>query len=155
MPDRRGFLRLTVTLAAASASQFLLQACAAAPNASAPTVGSTAGSAAASNTSAPASAPTPTPAAQRPAAATPVAGVKLPTYVPIASVKPDLPGTETVPDGYLKFPRNTFKSVSDTPGTGSDITWMTYTIVPNAALGDNAAWQEVNRQVGANLVMQL
>jgi putative aldouronate transport system substrate-binding protein len=82
-------------------------------------------------------------------------GVKLPTYVPITAVKPDLPGNETVPDGYLQFPRATFKSVTDKPGAGSDISWMTYTIVPNAALDDNPAWQEVNAQVGANLRMQL
>lgn len=148
MPDRRAFLRLGVTLAAGGASQFLLEACTPAPTASAPTVGSTPPSGAASNA--------PTSAAPRAAAATPASAVKLPTYVPIGSVKPDLPGgSETVPDGYLKFPKDTFRSVADKPGTGGDITWMTYTIVPNAALGDNAAWQEVNRQVGANLVMQL
>jgi DDE superfamily endonuclease len=28
---------------------------------------------------------------------------------------------------------------------------MTFTVAPNAALVDNPAWQEVNRQVGANL----
>ena len=32
---------------------------------------------------------------------------------------------------------------------------MTYTIVANAPLEDNPAWQEVNKQVGATLQMQL
>jgi putative aldouronate transport system substrate-binding protein len=140
MPSRRMFLRLTATLAAASASQFLLAACTVAPNSTAPT-------------SPPAVAPTP-----KPAAIATTAGrtkLQLPAYVPIAAVKPDLPGDDTLPDGYLTFPRNTFKSVSDKPGSGGDLTWMTYTIVPNAALDDNPAWQAVNQQVGANLKMQL
>ncbi len=133
---RRVFLRLTMTLAAASASQFLLEACSGPPAPPAPT------------------APVATAAAApRPAAAS-SASVALPTYLPIAAVKADLPGTQTLPDGYLSYPKTTFTSVSDTPGAGSDITWTTYTIVPNAAVGDNAGWQEVNKRVGANLVMQ-
>jgi putative aldouronate transport system substrate-binding protein len=97
-------------------------------------------------------------ATARPAAAAATissGGLKLPTYVPIAGVKPDLPGDDVIPDGYLQFPKSTFKSVADKPGTGADVTWMTYTIVPNAALDDNSAWQEVNKQLGANLKMQL
>jgi putative aldouronate transport system substrate-binding protein len=160
------FIRLTATLAAASASQFLLEACTVAPNSTVPT-----SPPAVAPTSAPAAAPTNVPvspanaptaaaaaATAKPAAAAATVGsgrLKLPTYVPIAAVKPDLPGDETVPDGYLTFPKNTFKSVSDKPGSGGDVTWMTYTIVPNAALDDNPAWQEVNKQVGANLKMQL
>src|SRR5262249_622107 len=81
--------------------------------------------------------------------------VALPTFAPIAAVKPDLPGSQTIPDGYLGYPKTTFTSVSDTPGSGTDISWMTYTIVPNAAVADNAAWQAVNKRVGANLVMQV
>ena len=167
MASRRVFIRLTATLAAATASQFLLEACSVAPNTAAPTSQSAAPaatpataiptSAAASATSAPttaaASVATSKPADS--AASAGRGGLKLPSYVPIAAVKPDLPGNETIPDGYLQYPKSTFKSVSATPGAGGDITWMTYTIVPNAALGDNAAWQEVNKQVGANLVMQL
>jgi putative aldouronate transport system substrate-binding protein len=145
MHTRRVFLRLTVTLAAASASQFLLEACSVAPAPAAPTPAPQTSSAA----------PATSAAAPKPAAASGGGGVALPTFVPIAAVKADLPGTQTLPDGYLSYPKSTFKSVSDTPGAGGDITWMTYTIVPNAALGDNAAWQEVNKQVGANLVMQL
>ena len=127
MPTRRAFLQLSATSSAA----LLLAACA---------------------QPAPAS---PTRPAAAPAAAARSAGLKLPTYAPVAAVKPDLPGNETIPDGYLQFPKSTFKSVADKPGSGGDVTWMTYTIVPNAALDDNPAWQEVNRQVGANLKMQL
>jgi putative aldouronate transport system substrate-binding protein len=136
MHTRRVFLRLTMTLAAVSASQFLLEACsvAPAPSASTPRAAATGGGTSSSSSSS--------------------GSIALPTYAPIAAVKADLPGTQTLPDGYLSYPKTTFKSVSDTPGAGGDITWMTYTIVPNAAVGDNAAWQEVNKRVGANLVIQ-
>src|SRR5258707_7692458 len=80
---------------------------------------------------------------------------QLPSRSALAAFKPDLPGNEVIPDGYLQFPKSAFKSVTDKPGSGGDVTWMTYTIVGNAALEDNVAWQEVNRQVGANLKMQL
>src|SRR4051794_21614020 len=100
-------------------------------------------------------APTPASPASAPTSVQKPAALKLPTYTPIAAVKPDLPGTEVIPDGYLQFPKSTFKSVADKPGSGADLTWMTYTIVPNSALEDNPAWQEVNGQVGANLKMQL
>ena len=85
----------------------------------------------------------------------PSGAVKLPTHTPIAAIKADLPGTENIPDGYLAYPKSTFKSVTAKPGSGGDVSWMTYTIVANAPLEDNPAWQEVNKQVGATLQMQL
>src|SRR5204862_7695400 len=91
----------------------------------------------------------------RPPAAPAAGAVKLPSYIPLPAVKADLPGTENIPDGYLVYPKSTFKSVSATPGAGGEVTWMTYTIVPNTALADNPGWQEVNKQVGAVLRMQL
>jgi len=135
--SRRAFLRRTggVALAAFGGAQFLLQACTSVP-------GATPGGAAA-------------PTTRPPTGPAPSGAVKLPTYVPVAAVKPDLPGTQTIPDGYLTYPKSTFKSVTATPASGGEVTWMTYTIVPNAALEDNAAWQEVNKQVGTTLRMQL
>jgi putative aldouronate transport system substrate-binding protein len=55
----------------------------------------------------------------------------------------------------LSYPKTSFKSVTQTPGSGSDVTWLSYTIVPNAPVEDNPAWQEVNKQVRATLKMQL
>ncbi|MBV9581842.1 MAG: hypothetical protein JO057_24945 [Chloroflexi bacterium] len=146
---RRAFLRqsLGVPLASSVGVQFLLQACMNAP----------------ANTSALGATPQPpantagavvaaTPAGAAPTSAGPV---QLPSYSPQQSVKPDLPGTDTIPDGYLNYPKTTFTSVSQTPGSGSDVTWLSYTIVPNAAVEDNPAWQAVNNQVGATLKMQL
>jgi putative aldouronate transport system substrate-binding protein len=163
MPRRRAFLRLTagligggggVLLAACSPSPAQAPVPSAAPTRSPqPTVAATAAALA------PTTGPTPALTAPPAAAAAPTpsqsAGLALPTYAPIAAVKADLPGTDVIPDGYLQFPAATFRSVNETPGTGSDVTWMTYNIVPNAALDDNPAWQAVNTRVGANLKMQL
>ena len=94
--SRRVFLRQSTAaaLTAFGATQFLLQACSNAP--SLPGTGAP--------TTRPASGPAPSGA------------VKLPTHTPIAAVKADLPGTENIPDGYLAYPKSTFKSVTAKPG---------------------------------------
>ncbi|MBV9581576.1 MAG: extracellular solute-binding protein [Chloroflexi bacterium] len=132
---RRDFLRFSTggMLAAAGVLQVLSSACINMP---------VPGSPAASTVRAPG-----TPAAS--------GAVTLPTYAPLPALKADLPGTDLVPDGYLAFPKTTFQSVTSTPGSGGDVTWMTYTFVPNAPMEDNAMWQAVNTQVGATLRMQL
>ncbi|MBV9324828.1 MAG: extracellular solute-binding protein [Chloroflexi bacterium] len=133
--SRRAFLRLSFggTLAACGVAALLSQACTSIP---------LPGSPAAATSRSPG-----TPAAS--------GALRLPTYAPLPTVKADLPGTDTVPDAYLAYPKTSFKSVTSTPGAGGEVTWMTYTFVPNAPLEDNAMWQEVNKQVGATLRMQL
>ena len=81
----------------------------------------------------------------------------MPTYVPLQAVKADLPGTETIPDGYLSYPKTAFKSVAEKPSTNAsgEVTWMTYTQGGAAAMDDNSGWQEVNKQVGTTLRMQM
>ena len=87
-----------------------------------------------------------------------VGGVKLPTQVPYAGAKPDSPGSTNgmVDAGYKAYPSTRPKSVQSTPGDGSDINIMTYSTgaVPTA-LDQNPGWQEVNRQVGANLKVNI
>jgi putative aldouronate transport system substrate-binding protein len=83
-----------------------------------------------------------------------VGGVKLPTYIPYAGAKPDSPGSANgmVDAGYKAYPSTRPKSVQSTPGDGSDINIMTYSTGPvPTAFDQNPGWQEVNRQVGANL----
>jgi putative aldouronate transport system substrate-binding protein len=96
--------------------------------------------------------------ASAPGAPVIVGGVRLPTYVPYAGARPDSPGSAdgTVEPGYAAYPSTRPKSVTSTPGDGSDINIMTYTTgaVP-AALDQNPGWQEVNRQVGANLKVNM
>ncbi|HEV7666285.1 MAG TPA: extracellular solute-binding protein [Chloroflexota bacterium] len=79
--------------------------------------------------------------------------LKLPTYVPVASgPKPDLPGTADLEAAYFSFPTQFYKSVKQTPANGSDITVMTWTTGgPVIPLDDNAHWQAINKQTGANI----
>jgi putative aldouronate transport system substrate-binding protein len=87
-----------------------------------------------------------------------VGGVRLPTYVPFTGLQPDSPGSADgmVDPGFKAYPANRVKSVQTPPGDGSDINIMTYVsaAVPNP-LDQNPGWQEVNRQVGANLKVNI
>jgi putative aldouronate transport system substrate-binding protein len=161
--------------AAASVGLPLLAACGSPSPSAAPTLASPPTSPPAAPTSAPAAAATvsapaqPTPLSASTSASTPVAaaapsgpvvvgGARLPTYIPYAGAKPDSPGSPDgmVDAGYKAYPSTRPKSVQSTPGDGSDINIMTYTTgaVP-AALDQNPGWQEVNRQVGANLKVNM
>jgi putative aldouronate transport system substrate-binding protein len=96
--------------------------------------------------------------ASKPGAAVFVGGVQLPTYTPYSGGKPDSPGSADgmIDNGWKAYPAQRPKSVTSTPGDGSDINIMTYTggAVPNA-LDNNPGWQEVNKQVGANLKVNM
>lgn len=103
-------------------------------------------------------APTPGVAASIPGAVVNVGGVRLPTYTPYTGAPPDSPGSADglVDPGYKGYPKNRPKSVQSTPGDGSDINIMTYTsgAVP-AAVDSNPGWQEVNKQVGSALKVNM
>ncbi|MBV9579936.1 MAG: hypothetical protein JO057_15205 [Chloroflexi bacterium] len=87
-----------------------------------------------------------------------VGGVTLPTYIPYAGVQPDSPGTPDgmIDAGFKAYPANRVKSVTTTPGDGSDINIMTYTggAVP-PAVDSNPGWQQVNKEVGSNLKVNM
>jgi putative aldouronate transport system substrate-binding protein len=154
-------------LSLASVTLPLLAACSAPVPAPAPT---TPPAAAAAPTPAPTAvvsakpaAPAPTAAAagvagSAPGAAVVVGGVRLPTYAPFTGAKPDSPGSADgmIDNGYKAYPATRPKSVQSTPGDGSDINIMTYSggAVP-AAMDQNAGWQEVNRQVGSTLKVNI
>ena len=58
--------------------------------------------------------------------------------------------------GYKAYPSTRPKSVTTTPGDGTDINMMTWTGGPvPPAVDQNSGWQEVNRQVGANLKVNM
>src|SRR5579884_611113 len=80
-------------------------------------------------------------------------GLQLPTYVPAQGVKADLPSTaDGIDPGYFAYPSTPFKAVPTPPGKGDDVTIMTWNLqTPLRPLEDNPHWQEINRQVGANL----
>ncbi|MBV9582626.1 MAG: extracellular solute-binding protein [Chloroflexi bacterium] len=81
----------------------------------------------------------------------------LPTYIPSQAVKPDLPPPLAGVDaGYLSYPQNPPASVTDTPGRGSVVNLLTFQYTPPvAALDQNAALQELNKRLGAEVHLQL
>jgi putative aldouronate transport system substrate-binding protein len=146
--SRRGFVRLASGGALLGLALPLLSACggAAAPSSSsvaAPT------SPAASNPTGPSSAPT--------VSAAPVAGQNAtgpyPSYVPNPNKpKPDFPARGPLyDDGYINYPANPTTSITQAPGTGSNvIAFLNSTQPPPAPYDQNAAWQEVNKRLNAN-----
>jgi putative aldouronate transport system substrate-binding protein len=124
--DRRGFLH---RLAGGGAALALGAACAPSPqpSAPAPTTGPSA-------TSAPTS-------------------FRAPTYVAFSGPKPDIDGNQNgLPPAYNSYPKDLVKSVAQPPGRGDEVTVMTFTNAPlPPAMDQNGAWQELNKQIGANL----
>ncbi|MBV9893843.1 MAG: extracellular solute-binding protein [Chloroflexi bacterium] len=94
----------------------------------------------------PVAAPTPTPV--------PVSGgFQTPRYVPFQGPKPDIDGNANgLPPAYRTFPKQLITSVQSPPGKGGDVSILTFTNAPAPpAIDQNPAWQEVNKQIGANL----
>jgi len=84
------------------------------------------------------------------------AAVKLPTYTKYGEITPDLPGTDVVLDGFLKYPANPVKAIAEAPGDGSPITFMTN--IPGAippAADKNQFWQELNKRLGSELQISM
>lgn len=101
------------------------------------------------------------PAAPKASAGTPAptgggsASAPLPTYVPFEGPKPDFPPSADgiVPAGYLTFPKNLVKSSTGPVGkAGDEVSFLTYSINPTPApVGENPAWQQVNKDLGLDL----
>ena len=154
--SRRAALQVAITGLGAT----LLAACGSAT----PTASSPAASAAPASPSAASTSPV-SPAASavstsHPATAASVPGAPaLPTHVPItAGPAPDLPGSAdgNVDPVFYAYPKNPFKSLAKTPGDGSDITMMSWSFgAPPTPVGSNVSWQAINKEVGANLKVQL
>ena len=171
---RRGFLTRLALLSAGTAAVQLLAACsptAATPTAAPappakPTTPPAPAVTVAAPTAPPAAAPTTAPAppataakpAAQPGGSVVVGGVRLPTYVPFTGVTPDSPGSPDgmIDHGFKGYPTQRARAVQSPPGDGSEINIMTYTSGPlPSALDQNPGWQEVNRQVGSNLKMNI
>lgn len=86
------------------------------------------------------------------------AGVRLPTYTPLAhGPVPDLPASpDGVLAGFLKYPASPVRVMSGTPGDGSTVAAFVETYSPVApALGSNTYWQALNKALGVTLDMQV
>ena len=84
--------------------------------------------------------------------------MQLPTYVPLAGIKPDLPASADglVDAGFVNYPANPIKTVQDTPGNGDEISAVTWTTSPPPTpMGSNALWQAVNKELGVTLQIDI
>jgi putative aldouronate transport system substrate-binding protein len=95
----------------------------------------------------------PTASAPGAGSAKPGAPVAMPTYLPVTTAPPDLPGDDKIDAGYFAFPGTLVKTVTETPiKGGGEVNVMTWNVTgPIAPLEVNTAWQEINRQVGAKI----
>jgi putative aldouronate transport system substrate-binding protein len=158
--SRRTFLRVAGG-AAVVGGITLVEACAPSPSPPLAVPTATPQSAAVAPTSAPPAAAAPTTVAPAvTAAAAPTAAraggktVQLPTYVPLAGLKPDLPASEDglLDAGFVNYPANPIKTVQDTPGRGGEISAVTWTTQPAPTpMESNSLWQAVNKELGVTL----
>jgi len=158
MMTRRGLVRRGMWWALASASVGVLAACT--PNApaigggAAPTAAPAAGAPKPAATTAPAAAPTAAPATTTSKPAT-SGKVQLPTYVPTAGLKPDVPGSDVIPDGYMNYPKSPIQSVATPPGDGGEVTVAGEAFTPLIPLEQNTLWQQLNKSMNVNLKLNL
>lgn len=82
------------------------------------------------------------------------ARAKLPTYVGVNAVEPDLPGNDKgAMPGYFQYPRDPASAFSTPPAEGLgdvEILYPTLNPIP-PAVDRNAFWQAINDAAGANL----
>jgi putative aldouronate transport system substrate-binding protein len=152
------FLRLSAGVALAG-SAGLLAACG--PSA-APAPAAQSGAATASTPATANAAPTVRAAGAAPTVSAAAGGnVKnvLPTYVaPTLPFKADLPGdpAKGIDDGYLTFPANPYQSVTDTVGTGKDVTVFSGSAWPPfTPLDQNPVIAEMNKRMNINLKLDI
>src|SRR5262249_8521348 len=79
--------------------------------------------------------------------------LQLPTYTPTTQgVPPDFAGNaDGLEPGYTNFPKQLFKSVTQTPAKGGDTTSILFAGNPPTPVDSNAAWQQLNAALGTNL----
>jgi putative aldouronate transport system substrate-binding protein len=141
--SRRSFLRFSGALLAMTGAR-LLAACGtpAAPSQTAPSAGS-------ANT---------TPATSGAAQSTTKLANLLPTYIPNAQApKADLPSTGPgIDDAWTSFPKQAFKSVTETPGRGGDINIVSGSAWPPYTPADqNPMLQELQKRLNVNLKLDI
>lgn len=81
----------------------------------------------------------------------------IPAYQPYATLpKPDLAGTEKVPNYYFSYPKDRPKTVNHALGGGGDLTAMILTYAaPPKPLDQNPYWKKINETIGKNLKLDM
>ncbi|MBT2532737.1 extracellular solute-binding protein [Arthrobacter sp. ISL-48] len=78
----------------------------------------------------------------------------VPSYIPLETVKPDIPSVNGTAPGFTSMPSSSVKSVQGVPGKGGSYTVMTpaWWAIPPA---DNSYHRAVNERLGATLNFQV
>ncbi|MBV8083427.1 MAG: hypothetical protein JO247_01295 [Chloroflexi bacterium] len=82
----------------------------------------------------------------------------LPSYIPVPNKpKPDIPAKGPLyEDAYLNYPANPLKSVPQPPGNGGTVSvFVQLYTSPPTPFDQNPAWKEVNRQINANMQLNM
>ena len=92
-----------------------------------------------------------------PGTAQPAAGGKLqlPTLVPPKGPAPDVPGSDTIPGGFVNYPKSPTQSVASPPGDGGDVTVAGEVFTSLIPIDQNTLWQQLNKQMNVNLKLNL
>jgi len=79
--------------------------------------------------------------------------LKLPTYTPLGKGDPDLPPVGLCrTEGYYRYPKDQFRSVSGTPASGGTISALVaITAPPPKPRAQNAIWQASEKAIGARM----
>ena len=105
------------------------------------------------------STPRPTAAAGAPAAGGNTGGkTPFPTYVPVSTTfKPEYHVDDSkYDDGFDNYPANPFKAVTEKPGAGGTINILNRAYFPPPTpFAQNPTWQEVNKQINANMAINV
>ena len=82
----------------------------------------------------------------------------MPSYIPFNGPQADLPGAAdgSVAAGYFKLPTNLIPSVNGTPGEGSTVRMIAWSVLPPPLAPDqNTWWQTLNQHVGSSLAIDI
>ena len=101
------------------------------------------------------SAPAPAPGASSSAKSEASQKLQLPTLQTVQGAKPDLVGTDIIPNGYTVYPKERFKAIATPPGKGGDVTLVTTFSNPVAPYDSNTLWQGVSKALNVNLKLNL
>ena len=80
--------------------------------------------------------------------------VQLPTYVAPKGPAADVPGSDTIPDGYTLYPKSPTQTVPTPPGDGGDVTIAGETFNPLIPIEQNTLWQQLNKVMNVKLNAQ-
>src|SRR4051812_45945315 len=81
--------------------------------------------------------------------------VQLPTYVAPKGPAADVPGSDTIPDGFTLYPKSPTQTVPTPPGDGSEVTIAGETFNPLIPFEQNTLWQQLNKVMNVKLTLNL